>query len=56
MNSQLKNLVDEGKMTQEEADRYLEWWQSRPDSEAPLQGVGGSGPEGGSRVTVSRLG
>jgi hypothetical protein len=27
----LQKLVDEGKITQEEADQYLEWWQSRPD-------------------------
>ncbi|MBM4462929.1 MAG: hypothetical protein FJ012_06275 [Chloroflexi bacterium] len=27
----LQKLVDEGRITQEEADQYLEWWQSRPD-------------------------
>jgi hypothetical protein len=27
----LQKLVDEGKITQEEADQYLEWWQARPD-------------------------
>jgi uncharacterized membrane protein len=36
----LQNLVDNGKITQEEADQYLEWWQSRPDVELPLQGLG----------------
>ena len=40
----LENLVDEGKITQEEADQYLEWWQSRPDVELPLPGLGGRGP------------
>ena len=27
----LDNLVSQGKITQEEADQYLEWWQARPD-------------------------
>jgi len=27
----LQNLVGQGKMIQEQADQYLEWWQSRPD-------------------------
>jgi hypothetical protein len=43
----LQNLVGEGKITQEEADQYLEWWQSRPDIQVPLPGLGGPGPEGG---------
>ena len=47
LESRLQDLVDEGKMTQEEADSYLEWWQSRPDIEAPLPGLGGPGPGGG---------
>jgi len=44
LESRLQNLVDEGKITQEEADQYLEWWQSRPDIELPLPGLGGHGP------------
>ena len=28
----LQKLVDEGKITQEEADQYLEWWQARPNT------------------------
>jgi len=47
LESRLQNLVDEGKMTQEEADQYLEWWQSRPDIELPLPGLGGHGHGGG---------
>jgi len=47
LESRLQNLVDEGKITQEEADQYLEWWQSRPDIELPLPGPGGHGPGGG---------
>lgn len=29
----LQNLVDEGKITEEEADQYKQWWQARPDME-----------------------
>ncbi len=47
LESRLQNLVGDGKMTQEEADNYLEWWQSRPDIEVPLPGLGGPGPRGG---------
>jgi uncharacterized membrane protein len=47
LESRLQNLVDNGQMTQEEADQYLEWWQSRPDIELPLPGLGGHGPGGG---------
>lgn len=36
----LQNLVEDGKLTQDEADNYLEWWQSRPDMEVPLPGLG----------------
>ena len=43
LETRLQNLVDEGTITQEEADQYLEWWQSRPDIEAPLPGLGGPG-------------
>jgi uncharacterized membrane protein len=45
LRSWLQDLVDEGKITQEEADQYLEWWQSRPDIE--LSGLGGPGHGGG---------
>ncbi len=44
--SRLQNLVEEGKITQEEADQYLEWWQSKPDTASPglfgFPGVRGS--------------
>jgi hypothetical protein len=36
----LQNLVSKGEITQEEADQYLEWWQSRPDVKLPLPGLG----------------
>ncbi len=35
----LQNLVSRGEITQEEADQYLEWWQSRPDVKIPLPGL-----------------
>ena len=47
LETRLQNLVDEGKITQEEADQYLEWWQSRPDIELPLPRPGGHRPGGG---------
>jgi hypothetical protein len=47
LTSWLQDLVDKGKITQEEADQYLEWWQSRPDIELPLPGLGGHGHGGG---------
>ncbi|MGB5924948.1 MAG: hypothetical protein WBH01_02515 [Dehalococcoidia bacterium] len=47
LESRLQNLVEDGKMTQEEANQYLEWWQSRPDIEVPLPGLGGPGPGDG---------
>ena len=31
LDSYLQKLVDEGKITQEEADQYKTWWQSKPD-------------------------
>jgi uncharacterized membrane protein len=45
--SWLQNLVDKGKITQEEADQYLAWLQSRPDIGLPLPGLGGHGLGGG---------
>lgn len=45
--SWLQNLVEEGKITQQEGDQYLEWWQSQPEIELPLPRLGGPGPGGG---------
>jgi len=47
LEARLQNLVGEGKITQAEADQYLEWWQSRPDIEVPLPGLGGPSHGGG---------
>ena len=33
LRNRLQNLVDQGKITQGEADQYLEWQQARPDME-----------------------
>jgi len=35
LEGKLQGLVDEGMISQEEADQYLEWWQDRPDIELP---------------------
>ena len=40
LQSRLKDLVDQGKITQEQADAYLKWWQAKPDTQLP----GGLGP------------
>lgn len=34
--NRLQALVEKGTITQEQADRYLEWWQAKPDM-APYQ-------------------
>ena len=54
LKDRLQSLVDEGKITQEQADQYLEWWQSKPDVSAGFGfagsgfcGRGGSGGWGG---------
>ncbi len=41
MENRLQALADEGVITQEEADEYLDWWQARPDTVLP--GLGGRG-------------
>ena len=35
LDSRLQNLVDQGKITQDEATQYKEWWQSRPAMQLP---------------------
>ena len=43
LDTYLQKLVDEGKMTQAQADEYKTWWQSRPDTPqlGPNGGFGG---------------
>jgi outer membrane murein-binding lipoprotein Lpp len=31
LQSRLQELVGQGKMSQEQADQYLKWWQAKPD-------------------------
>jgi hypothetical protein len=55
--SRLEYLVDQGKMTQEEADEYRKWLQARPDTPTPgpfrrgfgFHGFGGGMKWGGMR-------
>lgn len=53
--SRLEALVEQGRLTQEEADQFREWWQARPEMElaglcARLGGPGGHlGPAFGHR-------
>lgn len=51
LESRLQNLVEQVKITQEEADQYLEWWESKPDTESfgPFRLQGGQGFCGGMR-------
>jgi hypothetical protein len=44
LDSQLNALVDSGKMTQQQADQYKGWWQSRPQN---VPGIGPGGRMGG---------
>jgi len=46
MQNRLQNLVEQGKITQDEADQYHEWWQARPDVAAGF-GFRGHGMFGG---------
>jgi prophage tail gpP-like protein len=43
LQSRLQDLVTQGKMTQEQADQYLQWWNSKPDMGIPLPGLCGGG-------------
>ena len=52
LDSYLKNLVDQGKITQQQADQYKSWWQARPDTLLPgpfERGFGFRGFRGGMR-------
>lgn len=49
LSNRLKGLVQQGKITQDQADKYLNWWQSRPDmpSGFGFRGHGGFAGMGG---------
>ena len=61
MQNRLQNLVEQGKISQGEADQYLEWWQARPDAavgfgcrgHGRFRGIGGPLGWGGPCVTES---
>jgi hypothetical protein len=52
LQNRLQSLVDEGKITQGEADQWTEWWQSKPDVPVKFGFRGRCGPlgEGGLRA------
>jgi hypothetical protein len=52
LESRLDDLVEQGKLTQGEADDYLEWWQARPD--IPLPGILEQGLRFGCRIMGGR--
>lgn len=35
LDTYLQKLVDEGKITQDEAQKYKEWWQAKPETPLP---------------------
>ncbi len=41
--TRLQDLVGQGKLTQDEADEYLEWLQARPEAPSALGGYGSGG-------------
>jgi cytochrome c556 len=44
MQDRLQKMVEEGKITQDQADEYLQWWNARPDVEFGLPFRGHRGP------------
>ena len=49
LQNRLADAVEQGILTQEEADQYLEWWQAKPDVQLGgpgLRGFGGGGSHG----------
>ncbi len=47
MKDRLQSLVEQGQITQQQADEYLEWEQSRPDFPLGFGFGGHHGPRGG---------
>jgi hypothetical protein len=46
MESRLDKLVEEGVITQEEADQFKEWWEAKPDVSLPGHPMLRGGPGG----------
>lgn len=59
LKSKLDSLVEQGRLTQEQADAYLEWYQSRPEGiwgfEGPGPGFGFGGHGHGMRPPEGRF-
>ena len=47
LTNRLKALVDQGKLTQDQADQYKKWWDSRPNVPNITDGQGLKGLNGG---------
>ena len=47
LDSYLKDMVDQGKITQEQADQYKTWWDAKPDALNKLGSGFGFGGRGG---------
>ncbi len=47
LTNRLNALVKQGKLTQQQADQYKQWWESRPNIPAPLGPQGHMGFRGG---------
>jgi hypothetical protein len=47
LTGRLKSMVDQGAITQAQADAYLKWWQSKPDVASQIGFGGGPGMPGG---------
>jgi hypothetical protein len=54
LENRLDKLVEDGKITREEADEYLEWWELRPDVPVKFgfRGRGMGGPGGLGRLSA----
>lgn len=47
LTNRLNSLVQQGKLTRQQADQYQQWWESRPNVPAPLGPQGHMGFRGG---------
>ena len=47
LQNRLQSLVDQGRLTQQQADDYLKWWEAKPDVPAGFGFQGRGGIRGG---------